>query len=167
MWNGSQWEAATREPSLELCDPLRGVGWEWGGRLKREGIYIVVTDSRYCTKEINTTLWSNYPPIKKVFYVKFKKTTGLMEKSGYSADWGVTSNQTHGGGSSTTSTSETPLVSCQLCAALPPSLNNQQCPQALPNVLWDGGAKSAPVKNHWFIWLFRLLNTGSLDVKSR
>ena len=42
----------------------RGVGWEWGRRLKRELIYIIMTDL-HCTAEVNTALQSNYPSIKK------------------------------------------------------------------------------------------------------
>ena len=42
----------------------RGVGWEWGGRLKRELIYVIMTDL-CCMTEVNTALQSNYPSIKK------------------------------------------------------------------------------------------------------
>ena len=42
-----------------LCDDLNGE------ELKREGIYVyVLADLLYCTVEINTTLQSNYTPIK-------------------------------------------------------------------------------------------------------
>ena len=52
---------------LVLCDDLIGVGSGWvGERLKREGtyVYILRADSRF-TEETNTTVKSNYSPIKK------------------------------------------------------------------------------------------------------
>jgi len=36
-----------------------------GGKLKREGIYTIMTDSHCCMAETKPTLESNYPPIKK------------------------------------------------------------------------------------------------------
>ena len=42
-----------------LCDDLNGEELKW------EGIYVyVLADLLYCTVEINTTLQSNYTPIK-------------------------------------------------------------------------------------------------------
>ena len=55
-----------------LCDDLNGQ--DRGGvrgRLKRKGgICIHIVDSRCCTAEANTTLSSNYPPIKKIIFLK-------------------------------------------------------------------------------------------------
>ena len=50
-----------------LCDDLdewhgQGAG---GGRFKREGIHMHIADSLCCSAEANTTLESNYTPIKK------------------------------------------------------------------------------------------------------
>ena len=52
-----------------LCDDLDGWGGEGvGERSKRErtfGIYIYIADSLHCTTDTNTTLSSNFTPIKK------------------------------------------------------------------------------------------------------
>ena len=54
-----------------LCDNLQMWDGVWVERMiGREGIYCILTaDSRYCTAENDTTLWSSYPPTKN----KFKK----------------------------------------------------------------------------------------------
>ena len=65
-----------------LCDDLEG--WGWGGGGGREAqevqdICILMADSRCCTTETNTTLLSNYPPVKNIeqilsqFVCKYKK----------------------------------------------------------------------------------------------
>ena len=45
---------------------LLNVPWQpkWEGNLKKEGIYVCITDWLWCTEEPNTTLQSNYTPIK-------------------------------------------------------------------------------------------------------
>ena len=56
---------------------LGEMGKEMGGTFKREGTYILVADSCCCMEETNTTLQSNYPPIKsklKKECVRRKKT---------------------------------------------------------------------------------------------
>ena len=56
-----------------LCDDLNGQD-QGGvrGRLKRKGgICIHIVDSRCCTAEANTTLYSNFSAIKKNAYTKF------------------------------------------------------------------------------------------------
>ena len=55
----SWWEVAVwhREPNLVLCDNIKG--WdegEVGTRIKRRGVYIVMTDSPCCMAETNTIL---------------------------------------------------------------------------------------------------------------
>ena len=48
-----------------LCDDLEG--WDGGGRVGqlRGDICLLIADSLCCIVEINTTLQSNYTPIKK------------------------------------------------------------------------------------------------------
>jgi len=72
----------TQGAQLVLCDDLEGQDLEWvRGRLKREEMYVYIYITIYITiyiyiymkpvftqcftAEINTTLQSNYPPIKK------------------------------------------------------------------------------------------------------
>ena len=55
-----------------LCDSLEV--WEGGSR-GRGHMYTLMADSR-CMIEINTTLESNYPPIKN----KFKKKKGKKKR---------------------------------------------------------------------------------------
>ena len=50
-----------------------------GGRLKGRDICILLTDSRWCTAEINTTLLSDYPPIKN-FWNSEKLSVSFMLK---------------------------------------------------------------------------------------
>ena len=49
-----------------LCGDLKGWGGEWGGRKAQEGGDICkhIAGSCCCTAETNTTLESNYPPMK-------------------------------------------------------------------------------------------------------
>ena len=55
----------SRELSLELCDAPEGRDGRWGGgRSRREGMCTHMADSLCCTVEANTTLQSNYTPIK-------------------------------------------------------------------------------------------------------
>ena len=59
---------------MVLGDDLEG--WDRGREEVQKGadIYVIMTDSRYYTAETNTTLESNYAPIKKIkFLVKTKK----------------------------------------------------------------------------------------------
>ena len=45
-----------------------GMGWEVGGSFKREGhVY-----TYGCMAETNTTLYSNYPPIKNTYFFKIQ-----------------------------------------------------------------------------------------------
>ena len=54
------------------CDSLEG--WEAGGSFKREGTYVYLRLIHcWCMKETNTTLQSNYPPIKNKFKTNNKK----------------------------------------------------------------------------------------------
>ena len=41
---------------MVLCEDLEGWDVGVGGRLKREGIYVVIADSYCCTAKINKTL---------------------------------------------------------------------------------------------------------------
>ena len=53
--------------SSVLSDDLEGWGRVgWGGREAQEegDIYLHIAESFPCTTEVNTTLQSNYPPIK-------------------------------------------------------------------------------------------------------
>ena len=43
---------------------------------------ILMTDSRYYTAELNTTLESNYPGIKNKFFLKLRKKKKTEEKIG-------------------------------------------------------------------------------------
>ena len=50
--------------------------WDGGREEVQKGgdIYVIMTDSRHYTAKTNTTLESNYAPIKKIkFLVKMKK----------------------------------------------------------------------------------------------
>ena len=51
-----------------LCVDLEGWDGAWGGREAQEGgdICIIMTDLHCCTAETNTTLESNFSPIKKI-----------------------------------------------------------------------------------------------------
>ena len=62
-------------------------GWDGGGGRKTqegEGICILMPDSPCCTEKSNTTLQSNYPPIKKNFKgeKKEKKILPLQQLEG-------------------------------------------------------------------------------------
>jgi len=50
---------------MKILDDLEGQdAGSMEGRLKREQICRVITNSRCCMAETNITLYSNYPPIK-------------------------------------------------------------------------------------------------------
>ena len=53
----------------------RAVGWRRGGREAQQGedICMHIADSLCCTVEMNTTLQSNYTPIKNKLKIKHKK----------------------------------------------------------------------------------------------
>ena len=63
----SQWEFAVwhKELNLVLCDNLEGWDGVGGGGEVQEGGDMCMADSCWCMAEMNTTLQSNYPPIKK------------------------------------------------------------------------------------------------------
>ena len=58
-------DGAGRELRWVLCDNLEG--WVGGaGKEAQKGGHIYAhSDSRYCTPETKTMLWSSYTPIKK------------------------------------------------------------------------------------------------------
>ena len=59
-------------------------GWDGGGGRKTqegEGICILMPDSPCCTEKSNTTLQSNYPPIKKKI-LRGKKILPLQQLEG-------------------------------------------------------------------------------------
>ena len=52
---------------------LLGAVWQpkWEGNPKKRGYIIYVADSLCHTAETNTTFWSNYAPIKKIYLKNF------------------------------------------------------------------------------------------------
>ena len=56
-----------RELSSGLCDDLEGWNGGYGGKEAPEGgdVCTCIADSLCCTAETNTTLQSNYIPLKK------------------------------------------------------------------------------------------------------
>ena len=54
-----------------MTDSCYYKGWE--GSYKGGDMCILMTDSRYYTAELNTTLESNYPGIKNKFFKKLRK----------------------------------------------------------------------------------------------
>ena len=70
----------TQELSLVLCDKLEGCAGVGGERGSKEGgLCRLRADSRGCMAETNTTLESNYLPIKQ----KIKRILGWKSIPGY------------------------------------------------------------------------------------